>query len=62
MKFNVRVYHEDGSPRGEVILNSSVDTVDGKPINSLVMARAYTDRCLVGKNCYAFVDPIGRTR
>ena len=58
MKFEVRVYSEDGQSRGATVLDSSVDTDNGKPVNSIEKARAYAERCLVGKGCYAFVDPV----
>lgn len=57
MKFEVRVYSEDGRSKGSTVLDSTIDTINGKPVNSIEMARAYAERCLVGKGCYAFVDP-----
>ena len=58
VKFIVRVYEFDGSSRGSVILNSSIDMLDEKPVDSLDKAKAYTDRYLKGKNSYAFVDEL----
>lgn len=61
MKFSVRVYADDGSSKGESTIDSSIDTLDGKPVRSLDMAKTYANRFLKSKADYAFVDRIRTT-
>lgn len=56
MRFSVRIYTEEGLSNGATILDSSIDTLDGRPVNSLSIAKAYTDRYLKGETGCAFVD------
>ena len=56
MKFEVRVYSENGRSRGSTVLDSTVDTLNGKPVNSIEAARAYAKAYLEGKGSYSFVD------
>ena len=56
MKFEVRVYSEDGRSKGATILDSTVDVLDGHPVNSLGMARNYAARYLARRSDYCFVE------
>ena len=58
MKFEIRVYSEDGRSKGATVLDSSVDVLDGDPVNSLGMARTYAARYLARRSDYCFVDRI----
>ena len=58
MKFEVRVYGEDGRSKGSTVLDSTIDVLDGKPVNSIEMARAYAKAYLEASYSYSFVDRI----
>lgn len=56
--WSVRVYGSDGKSRGETVIDSTIDRIDGVPITTTKQARQFAKKYLQGLDTYSMIEPL----